>query len=319
MPDNDRRPGADVGPEGRSSQAVGFIGLGAMGSSMAARLIAHGHTVHVHDANAAAMADAVALGAVRADGPSAIADAVETVFVSLPTPDVFKSVVTGPNGVAEGRRVRLLVDLSTTGPTVTREVAEALAAKGVTCLDAPVSGGPAGAKAGSLAVMVSGDGAAFERVEPLLRAIGRNLTFVGPDVGQAQTLKLVNNLLAATTYLAAAEAFALGTKAGLSPTLMVDVINNSSGRSLATERLIPEAVIPRAFSYGFRLELMAKDVRLSLEEAALLRVDMPVSTAARQLWVDALARGDGPRDFTYVARLVEERAGVEITDQHAEQ
>ena len=311
---------AGAGSEGGAAaiESVGFVGLGAMGAWMAGRLIAHGCKVYVHDASEVAMAKAVAQGAIQTSGPAALADMAEAVFMSLPTPDVVRHVATGPGGVIEGKRARILVDLSTTGPTVAREVAELLAPKGIVCLDAPVSGGPAGAEAGSLAIMASGDRNAFKRVEPCLRAMGRNLTYVGLQVGQGQTLKLANNLLAATTFLAAVEVFAFGTKAGLSPSVMVKVINNSSGRSAATERLIPEAVVTRAFAYGFRLELMAKDVRLSLDEAARLGIAQPVSAASRSLWAQALEQGDGPRDFTYLARLIEERSGIEIAEHQME-
>ncbi len=207
--------------------------------------------------------------------------------------------------------MRIYVDLSTTGARVAQEVAEGLG-RGVAALDAPVSGGVAGAEAGTLSVMAAGDPAAFERVRPVLEAIGSNTVFVGEAVGQGQTLKLVNNLLAATTWAATCEALVMGAKAGLDPELMVRVVNASSGRSFATERFAAGPVLSRRFDFGFRMELMAKDMRLALEEAEALGLVMPTCSAARLLYGLALAQGVPGADVTELVRVTEGWAGAEV-------
>jgi 3-hydroxyisobutyrate dehydrogenase-like beta-hydroxyacid dehydrogenase len=293
-------------------ETLGFVGLGAMGAPMVRRLLGAGYRVLAHDLNAASVAAAVSRGAEGRDGPAAVAAEAEVVLVSLPTPDVVRRVALGPGGLAEGGAMRIYVDLSTTGAQVAQAVADGLAPCGVTALDAPVSGGVAGAEAGTLSVMASGNPAAFARVRPALEAIGSNTVLVGEKVGLGQTLKLVNNLLAATTWAAACEVLAMGAKAGLDPELMVDVINKSSGRSFATERFAAGPVLSRRFDFGFRMELMAKDMRLALQEAEALGLVMPTSRAAQVLYGLAMAGGGGAGDVTELARITEGWADVEI-------
>jgi 3-hydroxyisobutyrate dehydrogenase-like beta-hydroxyacid dehydrogenase len=294
------------------SATLGFVGLGAMGAPMVRRLLAAGHRVLAHDVNPQALAAAVSGGAERRDSPAAIAAEAEVVLVSLPTPDVVRQVALGAGGLAEGDALRIYIDLSTTGAQVAQAVAAGLAPRGVVSLDAPVSGGIAGAEAGTLSVMAAGDAEAFARVRPVLEVIGANTVLVGAKVGQGQTLKLVNNLLAATTWAAACEALTMGAKAGLDPELMVGVINKSSGRSFATERFAAGPVLTRRFDFGFRMELMAKDMRLALQEAEALGLVMPTSRAAQMLYGLAMAGGGGKGDVTELARIIEDWAGTEI-------
>lgn len=293
-------------------ERLGFIGLGAMGGPMVRRLIEHGHQVLVHDLDSKAVAKAVEHGAEQASSPKAVADAVEIVLVSLPTPDVVKSVALGANGVGEGGAVKTFVDLSTTGPRVAVEVAEGLRARGIQPVDAPVSGGIAGAEKGTLAVMVSCEAAVWERLRPILEIIGRNAFHVGEEAGQGQTMKLINNLLSATAMAASCEAFVLGAKAGLDPDKMVDVINAGSGANTAVRDKFPKAVLTRTFDFGFRTELMYKDVRLCLEEAEALGVPMWVANSVKQWWSYAYARGGKTEDFTSLMRYVEEPVGIEV-------
>ena len=295
-----------------SGAPLGFVGLGAMGAPMVRRLLAAGNRVLAHDTNPAALSVAVSRGAEARGSAAAVAAEAETVLVSLPTPSAVRAVALGPGGLVEGRAMRVYVDLSTTGARVAREVAEGLAPRGVLALDAPVSGGVAGAEAGTLSVMAAGDPAAFERVRPILEALGSNTVFVGEAVGQGQTLKLVNNLLAATTWAAGCEAMAMGVKAGLDPELMVRVLNASSGRSFPTERFAAGPVLSRRFDFGFRMELMAKDMRLALEEAEALGLVMPTCGAARTLYGLALAQGAPGADVTELVRVTEGWAGVEV-------
>lgn len=293
-------------------ETIGFVGCGAMGGPMVRRLLEAGHRVLVHDVDAAALAAAVARGAEARVGPAALADEAEVVLVSLPTPDVVRRVALGPGGLAEGGAMRIYIDLSTTGAQVAQAVAAGLATKGVVSLDAPVSGGVAGAEAGTLAVMAAGDPGTFARVRPILEVIGANTVLVGAQVGLGQTLKLVNNLLAATTWAAACEALAMGTRAGLDPALMIATINKSSGRSFATERFAAGPLLERRFDFGFRMELMAKDMRLALAEAEALGLVMPTSRAAQMLYGVAMAGGGATGDVTELARVTEGWAGVTI-------
>ena len=233
---------------------------------------------------------------------------------SMRKPKSKRRVSTGP--AAKRSVVKLRPEEALTTRTISSGSSPAFApitsASHVAALDAPVSGGVAGAEAGTLSVMAAGDPAAFERVRPVLEAIGSNTVFVGEAVGQGQTLKLVNNLLAATTWAAACEAMAMGVKAGLDPELMVRVLNASSGRSFPTERFAAGPVLSRRFDFGFRMELMAKDMRLALEEAEALGLVMPTCGAARLLYGLAMAQGAADADVTELVRVTEGWAGVEV-------
>jgi 2-hydroxy-3-oxopropionate reductase len=293
-------------------QSIGFVGLGAMGAPMVQRLLSGGHRVVVHDLNAAAVRTATDAGAAAAGSPAEVAGQTEIVMVSLPTPDVVRRVALGENGIAAGGRAKTYVDLSTTGARVAQEVAAGLEPHGIVSLDAPVSGGIPGAVAGSLTVMVSGDLAAFETVRPALLRIGHNTIRVGDRVGQGQTLKLVNNLMAAANFAVASECLVMGAKAGLDADILVDVINKSSGRSFVSQAFIGTAVLNREFDFGFRMELMSKDVRLALEEAEALGVTMFTCSAAKQLYAYAMAHGAGSGDVTTLTKVLEQWGGATL-------
>lgn len=291
---------------------IGFIGLGAMGAPMVFRLLDAGHDVVVCDVNAAALQVAKSKGAIAAASPAEVASLVETVLVSLPTPDVVRDVAFGEKGLIHGAVMKHYVDLSTTGAKTAIEVANRLSQNKVICLDAPVSGGIAAAAAGTLAVMVSGDHESFSRLETILKTLGSRTSYVGSQVGQGQTLKLINNLLVATTLAASSEALVLGTKAGLDLSTMLEVINASSGRSFATEKIIPGTFPERTFDFGFRTELMYKDVRLCLEEAENLRVPMLLGNSVKQLWSYAMSQGAGGNDFSAIVKVFEDWSKVQV-------
>jgi 2-hydroxy-3-oxopropionate reductase len=189
---------------------------------------------------------------------------------------------------------------------------------GVDCLDAPVSGGIAGAEAGTLTIMAAGDADVFERVRPLLETLGRNVVLVGADPGQGQLAKVLNNLLSATAIAITAEAVALGVRGGLSASTLLEVINSSSGRNTATADKFPNHVLPRSFAGGFRMELMNKDVQLCLAEAQRQGVPMVLGGAVGQLWSLAEATSRAGVDCTEYMRLVEEWAGVVVSDEDAD-
>lgn len=288
---------------------LGFVGVGRMGSLMAPRLIAKDYEVSVYDRSKPAVDALVAGGAKAGASAAEIADSAEIVFLSLPTPDVVKAVVLGE--IAGGKAVKYVVDLSTTGPRVASEVAAGLKEKGITYVDAPVSGGLKGAREGTLAIMVACPKDAFEVVKPVMENLGR-LFFVGEGAGQAQTVKLGNNMIAAAVIVLSAEALAMGVKAGVDPKLMCDVLNVSTGRNSATQDKFPRAVLPGTFDFGFTTALSYKDVRMCIDEAENLGVPMVMGGVARQYLAACAAKYGPESDFTNLARLVEDWAGVEI-------
>lgn len=291
-----------------TNPTLGFIGLGRMGGPMSGRLVAAGHDVHVFDSNAAALA---AAGGTHAASVRAVADAADIVFVSLPMPAIVAAVALGEAGLAGGARVRTVVDLSTTGPGVAGQVAKGLAQHGKSLIDAPVSGGIAGARGGTLAVMTSGPKSAYAGVEPLLRNFGK-VFYTGEKAGLAQVAKLANNLMAASALVITSEAVAMGVKAGLDPKILIDIINVSSGRNSASQDKFPRAVLPRTFDFGFATGLSYKDVRLCVDEAEAMGVPMVAGAAVRQMLAITQAKFGADSDFTCIAKVVEEWAGVEI-------
>jgi 3-hydroxyisobutyrate dehydrogenase-like beta-hydroxyacid dehydrogenase len=293
------------------SKHLGFIGLGNMGAPMAGRLLDAGYALTVFDTRADALRPFVAKGAQTASSPAALASAVDTVLVSLPTPDIVKQVVLGPDGLSSGTRLRTFVDLSTTGPRTAEEIAKELAAKGIAALDSPVSGGVGGAQKGTLAVMISGPKERFEALRPALEIIGK-VFYLGEKPGLGQMMKLANNLLSATALAITSEAMVLGVKAGLDPKVMLDVINAGSGRNSASQDKFPKAILPRTFDFGFANGLMYKDVKLCLEEASALGVPMWVASAVRQMWLLACTQMGPEQDFTTIVKCVEQWAGVEV-------
>jgi 3-hydroxyisobutyrate dehydrogenase len=295
-----------------SEDSIGFVGLGAMGALMVARLIDAGHDVAVFDTRAEAMAPHVARGARSCPSAGAVADAASTVLVSLPTPDVVRAVA---GELAQGDAIKAFVDLSTTGPEVAAEVAASLSAAGVACLDAPVSGGVAGAQAGTLTIMAAGDEALFESLRPLLEVLGRNVVLVGAEPGQGQLAKVLNNLLSASAIAITGEALALGVRGGLSARTLLDVFNSSSGRNTASADKFPRHVLPRTFGAGFRLELMHKDVELCLAEARRQEVPMALGGAVGALWTRAAASAAAGADCTEIVRMLEQDAGVVVGDE----
>jgi len=290
---------------------IGFIGLGNMGAPMASRLIDAGYQLTVCDIRKECVDAFVAKGARAAASPAAVASAVDTVLLSLPDPAIVRKVALGADGVIAGSMVKTMLDLSTTGAKAAQEIAAALAAKGITCVDSPVSGGVTGAVKGTLAVMVACPKALYAELEPMLKHIGK-VFFIGERPGMGQTMKLANNLLSATALVATTEAIVFGVKAGLDAGTMIDVINAGSGRNSASQDKFPKAILPRTFDFGFTTGLMYKDVKLCLEEADGAGVQMSVAAAVRDLWrraFDALGAGS---DFTTIAQLLEREAGVEI-------
>jgi 3-hydroxyisobutyrate dehydrogenase-like beta-hydroxyacid dehydrogenase len=294
-----------------SAQTLGFVGVGRMGGPMASRLLDAGHSLVIYDTSQDALAPLAARGATVAASAADVASKAEVVFLSLPTPPIVQAVVTGDGGVLQGTMIKTLVDLSTTGPSVAAVCAKAAAGKGVAWMDSPVSGGITGATKGTLAVMVSGPKATYDGLEDVLKVFGK-LFYVGDKPGLAQVAKLGNNLLAAAAIVLSSEAVVMGVKAGIDPKVLIDIINAGSGRNSATQDKFPRAVLTRTFDFGFATGLSYKDVRLCLEEAEALGVPMVAGAAVRQMLAITQAKFGFDSDFTSIAKVVEEWAGVEI-------
>ncbi|RPI47721.1 MAG: NAD(P)-dependent oxidoreductase [Betaproteobacteria bacterium] len=291
-----------------ANEPIGFIGVGVMGGPMSERLLQAGYALIVHDVDPGAMRRATRAGAKPARSAKEVADRASTVFVSLPTPQVVREVALGARGVVRGSKVRTFVDLSTTGTAIEKEIAAAVAKRKIVPIDAPVSGGATGAKAGTLAVMVAGDRATIERLRPLFEVFG-TVFVAGRRPGQAQMLKLLNNLLSLSALAMSCEAMVAGVKAGLDPDLMVAAINAGSGRNTATLDKIPRAILTRTFDFGFPISGALKDVGLAVDECQALGVPMWVGNAARQLWQYAYAQGEPKRDMTRLITYLEKLAG----------
>jgi 3-hydroxyisobutyrate dehydrogenase-like beta-hydroxyacid dehydrogenase len=290
---------------------IGFIGLGNMGFPMAQRLIHADHDVVAFDTRAEALDRAVALGARAASSAKEVADSAETVLASLPSLDAALSVATGAGGVIEGSRVKRYVDLSTVGSRTARQIHDLLAQRNIVAIDGPVSGGVSGAQKGTLAVMVSGRHSEYEIVQPVLETIGRPF-YIGERPGSAQTMKLANNILAATVLVATSEVVVMGVKSGLDAGVMIEVLNAGSGGTSASLDKFPRAILPRTFDYGFATGLMVKDVGLYLDEAKSLGVSVEVAEAVGRLW-DLAMRDQGPdSDFTAAIKPIEKVAGIVV-------
>lgn len=295
--------------------AAGFIGLGSMGASLARRLLRGGAKLHVYDVDRAAVDRLVAAGAVAHASPREVADHAELVIGCLPSGAICREVVLNASeGVVAGSRAAVYVECSTIGREAVLGLAQGLAAgaRRIGFVDAPVSGGPKGADAGTLAVMASGSHDSLQRALPFLREFGKTVYEVGAEPGMAQMMKLVNNLISATNMASAFEAFVLGTKAGLDPNTMVEVVNASTGRNSATETKIPMSILPGTFDYGARVDVIYKDVQLGLAEAEALDVPMWVGQNTAQVWRHAMSQGRAAEDFTSLIKVMEEWAGVQV-------
>jgi len=291
---------------------AGFLGVGNMGLPMAGKLLDGGHGLTLFDIREEAMRPLLERQARKADSPKDLADKCETVFVSLPTLAAFRTVVFGDNGLAQGRAMKLLVNTCTVGVPFVDEIVKAMAEKGVAVVDCPISGGPPGARAGTLSVMVSGDPASVEKVKPMISLWGRTLTVAGDKPGAAQVLKLTNNILSAVALAATAEAFVMGAKGGLDPEVMVSAINAGSGVNSATLAKFPLAVLPRTFDFGAEMHILMKDIDLAIAQGEDLGIPMWVCQAARLVFKHAMFQGAAKEDLTAIVKYVERGAGFEI-------
>ena len=300
-----------------STLSAGFIGLGAMGGAMATRLRDAGVDLFVLDANPSAMERFKEDGATVCSTPADMADHVDVIFSCLPTAAIARSVAVGNDGAVHGKRLRVFVEMATIGKQAIEPVAAAFAKAGKQLVDVPVSGGPRGASEGTLAAMVAGKASAVEAVRPFLNIMAGKVFVVGEAPGLAQMMKLVNNLISAANMAGAFEALVIGAKAGLEPSLMIEVVNASTGRNSATVDKIPKSVLPGTFDYGARMDIFYKDVTLGLAEAEALGVPTWALGAVVQLWRFAMEQGGAADDYTSVIKHIERWGGAEVRSQPA--
>ena len=292
---------------------VGFIGLGTMGASMASNLQKGGHELVVNDVRREAAAPHLAAGAVWADTPCDVAEAAHVVFTSLPGPVEVEAVAIGANGLIQGMRPgAALFDLSTNSPSLVRRLEALFKDKGFHVLDAPVSGGPKGAKSGKLALWVGGDRQVYDRYKPVLDAIGDQPYYVGP-IGAGSVAKLVHNCAGYAMQTAFAEVFTMGVKAGVDPLTLWKAVRQGAGGRRRTFDGLADQFLPGTFDPpAFALKLAHKDVSLATALAREVGVPMRLANLTLEELTEALNRGWAQRDSRVAMLLQEERAGVQI-------
>ena len=288
---------------------IAFIGLGVMGKPMAHNLLKAGHQLTVHNRSQAAVQELAAAGAQRAGSPAACVAKAEVVITMLPDgPDV-ELVMAGEQGVFAGAPPgAILADMSTISPVTAKRLAAEAKARGWPMLDAPVSGGEAGAINGQLSIMVGGDKAAFERVLPIFQALGTKITLMG-EAGAGQMTKACNQVMVAINYLAMAEALALGDKAGMDLELLHQALAGGLANSAVWERRGPLA-IKGDYKAGFRIRLHHKDLTIALDAARELGVSLPGTAQVRELYRSMMNNGEGELDHSALALLIRRWAGL---------
>ena len=297
------------------STTIGFIGIGAMGLPMCARLSKAGFKLIMFDADRTrAEAGAVALGATVAASAKALAEACDVIITMLPTSRIVASVLDGDTGVLAGLKPgAIVIEMSSGVPTETKALAELVAARGGVLIDAPVSGGVPRAKTGDLAIIVGGDDAAIAKAEPVLKAMGTSILKTGP-VGSAHAMKALNNLVSAGGFLIGIEAMLIGQRFGLDPNVIVDVLNASTGMNNSTSKKFKQFVISRAFNSGFSMDLMLKDVSIALDLAKETGTPVPFAAQCREMCAAARAMLGEGQDHTALAQLSERLAATELRD-----
>jgi 2-hydroxy-3-oxopropionate reductase len=289
---------------------VGFIGLGIMGKPMAGHLIAAGYELTVHNRSQAAVEALVGQGASKATSPKEVAQNSDIVITMLPdSPDV-ERVALGENGLLAGAHDGMIwVDMSTIAPSVTTSVGEALATKGVKCLDAPVSGGDVGAKNATLSIMVGGEEATFNTVKPLFDVMGKSAILCGP-LSAGQTVKACNQILVAVTIAGVSEALTLGAKAGVDPLKIVQVLSGGLARCGVLENR-GERMVNGDFDPGFRIRLHYKDLNIVQKTGNDFEVPLPVTSEVFELFKTAMVKDRGELDHSGLLTIVEDMANIQ--------
>jgi len=289
------------------AQTLGFIGLGIMGRPMAKNLLKAGYPLVVHSRSKAPVDDLTTAGARSAPSPKAVTEQVDVLITMLPnSPDV-ELVALGSQGILEGARSGLIyVDMSTISPLVSQRIDKALAARGVRMLDAPVSGGERGAVEGTLSSMVGGDKPTFDLVLPILQAMGKTITHLGP-LGAGGFTKLANQIIVAVNLTALGEALTLARKAGLNRELTLKALGGGLAGSRCLEQKTPN-YLSNTYNPGFRVDLHFKDLGLIMESGRALGVPLPTTALVQELFAALRARGRGGLDHSAVITLLEDIA-----------
>ncbi|CAN5413473.1 NAD(P)-dependent oxidoreductase [soil metagenome] len=289
--------------------SVAFIGLGIMGKPMAGHLLARGNSLVVHSRTASKADELRSRGATWADSPMAAAKGADVVFVCVTdTPDA-QDVITGPRGIIQSARPgTIVVDHSTISPVATREMAAALAAKKISLLDAPVSGGDVGAKNATLSIMVGGDEESLARVEPLLKLMAKTITHCGPS-GAGQLTKLVNQILVSVTNLAVCEAMAFAKRNGLDLIKTINAVAGGAAGSWQLQNLGPRMAVSDN-KPGFMVDLQQKDLRLVMQTAESENLSLPATSLVHQLFSAAQAAGHGKDGTQSLYTVLEKLAGL---------
>lgn len=292
------------------SQKIGFIGLGIMGSPMALNLIKGGHQLFLHSRTAIPQ-DLIDAGGQQLDSAKQVAEKSDIVFIMVPDTPHVQSVLFDEGGVAEGlSKGKLVIDMSSISPIETKVFASKINALGCDYLDAPVSGGEVGAKAGTLSIMVGGETAAFERAKPLFELLGKNITLVGKN-GDGQTAKVANQIIVALNIEAVSEALLFAAKAGADPAKVRAALMGGFAASKILE-VHGERMIKRTFDPGFRIELHQKDLNLALSSARALGVALPNTATTQELFNTCAANGGKTWDHSGLVRALEIMANFEI-------
>ena len=293
---------------------VGLIGLGNMGLNMAKTLLRHGHVVIGYDNRLEQADDLATLGGVATLSAGEVAERAETVILSLPDSPATEQAVLGPRGVLEGVRAgSLIIDMGSSHPKSTKMLAARLAEKGARMIDAPVSGGPRAAEAGTLAIIIGGAQEDIERAMPIFRLLGaaEKITVVGP-LGAGHTLKAINNYIYACSLWVSSEAFVVAAKAGLDPRLVQRVLATSSGKNRAVEDNIPHHVLDRSFPPSFALRLLNKDLNTFFALAEEMNVPTPMAALLKEIYEIAMREVGGDCGDSKIITLLEKWAGVEV-------
>jgi 2-hydroxy-3-oxopropionate reductase len=290
---------------------LGFIGLGIMGKPMAKNLLKAGFHLVVFSRNKRSVEELVQEKAIHADSPKEVAECAEVILTMLPDSLEVQEVILGKDGVIQGIRPgSVVIDMSSINPLVTQEVAGTLKGKGVEMLDAPVSGGEAGAIQGTLAIMAGGEKSVFNESMEIFKAMGKNIVHVG-GIGAGGFVKLVNQIIVALNIAAVGEAFTLGAKAGLDPQVMYQAIRGGLAGSSVLETKAP-MIFGRNFKPGFKIRLHQKDLKNALSTAKDLGVPLPLSSLVQQIFVSLITDGRGDEDHAALATFFEKMAKVEI-------
>lgn len=289
---------------------LGFIGLGNMGAALAMRLLAP--NLMVFDPNPAHMAPFIDGGAMAGADATMIAEECDVIFACLPTSAVTESVLFGDGGIASRMKPgQVFIDMTSGDPAISRDQAARLAAAGIDFVDAPVSGGPRGAREGVIAIIVGGDRVLYDNLLPLFQRISCNISHAGP-VGAGHALKAGNNLLNLICRMASFEVVSLLVNAGVDPDRAVDILQKSSGRNYATEITLPDNILSGKMHQGFSMELMRKDAGLALGMAAAMAQDMPLGASAFRALQEAIDSHGADADMSLVALSYEAKTGARI-------